>query len=99
MRCGWRWGLSDPHRGKIDPPFGPTGTVRCWGIPGGLTVKRWCEQGSTGDEAFLAIQDRLASAPSEELSELEIARDADGSFRLPIRTLLILGRELNESRA
>ncbi len=72
---------------------------RCWEIPGGLTVRRWCELGDSGDEAFHAIQDRLASAPSEELSELEITRDADGGFRLPIRTLLILGRKLYESRA
>ena len=66
---------------------------RCREIPGGLTVKRWCELGGSGDEAFHAIQNRLASASSEELSELEITRDADGDFRLPIRTLLILGRK------
>lgn len=72
---------------------------RCWEISGGLTVKRWCELGDSGDEAFLAIQDRLASASSEELSELEITRDTDGGFRLPIRTLLILGRKSDESRA
>lgn len=72
---------------------------RCWEIPGGLTVKRWCELGNSGDEAFHAIQDRLASTPSGYLSELEITRDADGGFRLPIRTLLILGRKPYESRA
>ena len=72
---------------------------RCWEIPGGLTVKRWCELGNSGDEAFLAIQDRLASAPMNELAALEITRDADGGFRLPIRTLLILGRKPYESHA
>jgi ubiquinone/menaquinone biosynthesis C-methylase UbiE len=72
---------------------------RCREIPGGLTVKRWCELGDSGDEAFHAIQDRLVSASSDELSELEITRDADGGFRLPIRTLLILGRKPYEARA
>lgn len=72
---------------------------RCREIPGGLTVKRWCELGDSGDEAFQAIQDRLASASAEELSELDITRDADGGFRLPIRTLLVLGRKPDEARA
>lgn len=31
---------------------------RCWEIPGGLTVKRWCELGESGAEALQAIQDR-----------------------------------------
>jgi ubiquinone/menaquinone biosynthesis C-methylase UbiE len=70
---------------------------RCWEIPGGLTVKRWCELGESGAEALQAIQDRLASAPSEWLSELEITRDADGGFRIPVRTLLIFGRKPSES--
>ncbi len=70
-----------------------------WEIPDGLTVKRWCELGDSGEEAFHAIQDRLASASSEDLSQLEITRDADGGFRLPIRTLLILGRKSYKSRA
>jgi ubiquinone/menaquinone biosynthesis C-methylase UbiE len=69
---------------------------RHWEIPGGLTVKRWCELGDSGDEAFHAIHERLASASSEELSALEIARDADGGFRIPVRTLLIVGRKPDE---
>lgn len=70
---------------------------RCWEIPGGLTVKRWCELGNSGDEAFHAIQDRLASTPLDEMAELEITQDTDGGFRLPIRTLLILGSKPYES--
>lgn len=72
---------------------------RCWEIPGGLTVKRWCELGNSGEEAFHAIQDRLASTATDDLTALEVTRDADGGFRLPIRTLLILGRKSYESRA
>ncbi|MEQ1638881.1 MAG: class I SAM-dependent methyltransferase [Methylococcales bacterium] len=72
---------------------------RCWEIPDGLTVKRWCELGDSGAEALQAIQDRLASVPPEWLSELEITRDTDGGFRLPIRTLLILGRKSYGPRA
>lgn len=66
---------------------------RCWEIPGGLTVKRWCELGDSGTEALQAIHNRLAAAPPEWRSELEITRDADGGFRIPVRTLLILGRK------
>lgn len=66
---------------------------RCWGIPDGLTVKRWCELGGSGTEALQAIQDRLSSAPSAWLSELEITKDADGGFRIPVRTMLIVGRK------
>lgn len=66
---------------------------RCWEISGGLTVRRWCELGNSGAGAFKAIHDRLATAPAEWLSELEITRDADGEFRIPVRTLLIVGRK------
>jgi ubiquinone/menaquinone biosynthesis C-methylase UbiE len=66
---------------------------RCWEIPGGLTVKRWCELANSGVEALQAIHDRLAATPSDWLSQLEITRDADGGFRIPARTLLILGRK------
>jgi ubiquinone/menaquinone biosynthesis C-methylase UbiE len=72
---------------------------RCWEIPDGLTVKRWCELGDSGTEALQAIQDRLAAVLPEWLSELEITRDADGGFRIPVRTLLILGRKPSDSRA
>lgn len=62
-------------------------------IPGGLTVGRWCEIGNSGTAALKAIRDRLAAAPPEALSKLEITRDADGEFRIPVRTLLIIGRK------
>ncbi|SMF97829.1 Methyltransferase domain-containing protein [Methylomagnum ishizawai] len=67
--------------------------TRLWEIPGGMTVRRWCELGHSGDMAFRAIQARLASTSVEDLAALEITRDADGDFHLPIRTLLILGRK------
>lgn len=71
---------------------------RCCEIPGGLTIKRWCELGESGTEAFQAIQDRLATVPPEWLSQLEITIDRDGGFRIPVRTLLILGRKSLETR-
>jgi ubiquinone/menaquinone biosynthesis C-methylase UbiE len=66
---------------------------RCREMPGGLTVKRWCELGNSGPRAGQAIEERLAAAPPAWLAELEITRDADGGFRIPVRTLLILGRK------
>ncbi len=66
---------------------------RCWEFPAGLTVGRYCELGNSGAEALRTIRARLSAAPPEWLDELEIARDADGEFRLPVRTLLILGRK------
>ena len=66
---------------------------RCWEFPAGLTVGRWCELGNSGTAALETIRARLAAAPPEWLAELEIARDRDGEFRIPVRTLLILGRK------
>ncbi len=66
---------------------------RCWEFPAGLTVGRWCELGNSGAEALDTIRARLAAAPPEWLAELEIKQDADGEFRLPVRTLLLLGRK------
>lgn len=71
---------------------------RYWEIPDRLSVKRWCELGSSGNEALQAIQDRLAVAPPELLLVLEVTRDADGGFRIPVRTLLILRRKLSDPR-
>ena len=62
----------------------------------GLTVKRWCELGNSGAEVLPAIHDRLVAAPPESLAELEITRDPDGGFRIPVRTLIILGRKLTD---
>lgn len=64
---------------------------RFWEITGGLTVKRWCELGNSGPDALQAIQDRLLATPVDWLAQLEITRDVDGGFRIPVRTLLILG--------
>lgn len=70
---------------------------RCWEIPGGLSVSRWCELGGSGAEALQAIQDRLAATPPQWREALEISRDADGGFRIPVRTLLILGQKPSDS--
>jgi SAM-dependent methyltransferase len=62
-------------------------------IPSGLTVRRWCELGDSGPTAIQAIRDRLTAALPESLAKLDITRDADGEFRIPVRTLLIIGRK------
>lgn len=62
-----------------------------------MRVRHRCELGNSGDEAFRAIEERLASASAEELAALDIARDADGGFRLPMRTLPIIGRKPDRS--
>lgn len=66
---------------------------RQWEFPAGLTVGRWCELGNSGAEALRSIRERLAAAPPDWLEQLEITRDAEGEFRLPVRTLLLLGRK------
>ena len=66
---------------------------RWWEFPAGLTVGRWCELGRSGAAALREIRARLSAAPPEWLGHLEITRDADGEFRLPVRTLLLVGRK------
>ncbi len=66
---------------------------RQWEFPAGLTVGRWCELGNSGEKALQTIRERLAAAPPEWLTRLEISRDAGDEFRIPVRTLLILGRK------
>jgi ubiquinone/menaquinone biosynthesis C-methylase UbiE len=61
-------------------------------LPSGLSVRRWCEQGSTPPAAEAAIRARLAAAPPEQLAALGI-RYENGEFYQPVRTLLILGRK------
>jgi ubiquinone/menaquinone biosynthesis C-methylase UbiE len=61
-------------------------------MPAGLTTRRWCEIGSTVPAAQAKIRARLAAAPQEHLAGLGI-RFENGEFRLPIRTLIILGRK------
>jgi len=62
-------------------------------MPAGLTVRRWCEIGSTPPEAQAEIRARLAAAPKEHLAGLGI-RFENGDFIIPVRTLIILGRKL-----
>ncbi len=61
-------------------------------LPGGLSIRRWCEIGSTTPEAQAKIWALLAAAPKEHLAGLGI-RFADGEFCIPVRTLIILGRK------
>jgi len=61
-------------------------------FPEGLTVSRWCELGKSGEENLNAIRERMLSASAAVLSALDITRDPDGEFRIPIRTLLLIGR-------
>ncbi len=59
-------------------------------LPAGLTIRRWCEIGSTTQEAQSKIRALLATAPKAHLAGLGI-RFADGEFCIPVRTLIILG--------
>ncbi|HUA37201.1 MAG TPA: class I SAM-dependent methyltransferase [Candidatus Sulfopaludibacter sp.] len=61
-------------------------------LPGGLTIRRWCEIGSTPPEAQSKIRALLAAAPREHLAGLGI-RSENGEFRIPVRTLIILGHK------
>ena len=61
-------------------------------MPAGLTIRRWCEIGDTAQEAQAKIRALLAAAPKEHLAGLGI-RFEDGEFRIPVRTLIILGRK------
>ncbi len=61
-------------------------------LPGGLAIGRWCEIGRTAPEAQSEIRALLAAAPKERLLALGI-RYQDGEFRLPVRTLIIIGRK------
>jgi SAM-dependent methyltransferase len=62
-------------------------------IPNGLTFGRWCDLSDSGPNAMQTICDRLAAAPPLSLGKLDITRDADGEFRIPVRSLLIIGRK------
>jgi hypothetical protein len=59
-------------------------------LPAGLTVQRWCEIGNTTREAESKIRALLATAPKEHLAGLGIQLE-NGEFRIPVRTLIILG--------
>ncbi|MBS0267094.1 MAG: class I SAM-dependent methyltransferase [Planctomycetes bacterium] len=66
---------------------------RCREVPAGLTIERWCELGGSGTAATQEINRLLAAAPADHLTHLEISRDADGRFRLPVHTILIVGQK------
>ena len=59
-------------------------------LPGGLTVRRWCEIGNTPPESESKIRALLAAASKGHLAGLGI-RDDGGEFRIPVRTLIIIG--------
>lgn len=59
-------------------------------LPGGLTVRRWCEIGSTPPENESKIRALLAAAPKKYLAQLDIQFE-NGEFRIPVRTLIIVG--------
>lgn len=61
-------------------------------LPGGLSVKRWCEIGNTDPDAQSRIRERLASTPAVQLEGLGFRPEA-GEFYIPVRTLLIIGRK------
>jgi ubiquinone/menaquinone biosynthesis C-methylase UbiE len=61
-------------------------------LPGGLTVRRWCEIGSTSEAAEAKIRARLRMAPGDCLAALGI-RFANGEFHIPVRTLIVAGRK------
>ena len=58
--------------------------------PQGTTVRRWCEIGSSGTEAEAEIRASLQEAPISFLETLNIRRKGS-DFRLPIRTVLVVG--------
>lgn len=59
-------------------------------LPGGLTVRRWCEIGNTPPENESKIRTLLAAAPKDHLAQLGIQFE-NGEFRIPVRTLIIVG--------
>ena len=61
-------------------------------LPGGLSIRRWCDIGNTEAAAREKIYATLKQAPRERLSKLGIRLD-DGEFYIPVRTLIILGRK------
>jgi len=61
-------------------------------MPAGLTVRRWCEIGSTPPEAQAKIRALLSAASQEQLAGLGIRFEND-DFCIPVRTLIILGRK------
>jgi len=61
-------------------------------LPGGLSIRRWCDIGNTEAAAREKIHATLKQAPKEQLSKLGIRFD-NGEFYIPVRTLIILGQK------
>jgi len=61
-------------------------------LPGGLSIRRWCDIGRTETAAREKIYATLKHAPLEQLSKLGV-RFEDGEFYIPVRTLIILGQK------
>ena len=61
-------------------------------MPAGLSIRRWCEIGSTPAAAEAKIRALLSAAPKEYLAGLDIRCDK-GDFRIPVRTLIIVGQK------
>jgi SAM-dependent methyltransferase len=61
-------------------------------LPGGLSIRRWCEIGSTPAGAQAKIRARLAAASAEQLAGLGI-RFEDGEYYIPVRSLVVVGRK------
>ncbi|OYD06396.1 hypothetical protein CHM34_16645 [Paludifilum halophilum] len=61
--------------------------------PSGVSVRRWCEIASSGEEAERKIQEELRKAPKHFLDAMGID-ERDGTFYMPIRTVLIMGQKL-----
>lgn len=62
-------------------------------LPEGLAVGRWCEISQSGAAALKKIRESMTGAPPGILAALDIACDEDGEFRIPVRTLLFVGRK------
>ena len=62
--------------------------------PGGLTIRRWCELGGSGAKALKQIRALLNTTPEEVLEELDIVKEGKSEYRIPVRTLLIVGRKV-----
>jgi ubiquinone/menaquinone biosynthesis C-methylase UbiE len=59
-------------------------------LPTGLSVRRWCEIGSSGEGAEREIRERLRRAPRRHTAEMEI-EERGGEFFMPIRTVMVVG--------
>jgi ubiquinone/menaquinone biosynthesis C-methylase UbiE len=61
--------------------------------PTGVTVHRWCEIANSGESAEAEIMRLLSNADSSALACLGIRKE-NGSFLMPIRTVILLAEKL-----